>query len=289
MTFTHPIAFTIQRKDLLLEISLVETGKLLLHEEIVPEYLDQLNKIIRKNGIQKDPIIIDKKSLVVLDGMHRVAALRNLGCRFICACLVDYRNPEIKVDRWCRTINVFFNLEDALKSLRGLGITLSRVNKNKIIKGSKAFLLVDKSLYRVSAFEPDTQTIFDVASKLDLWLRSNKYVVEYETIKEANEKLFRGEVKAIFIPPIAKKEQVLNVAKSGRVLSFKSTRHVIPARPLGVSVPLPLLQERNLNLYEVNRHLEEALNKKEVQRLSSGNIQYGRRYEEELFIFRDPL
>jgi len=38
--------------------------------------------------------------MVILDGHHRVSALRLLGCALTPVYLVDYEHPSIKVTRW---------------------------------------------------------------------------------------------------------------------------------------------------------------------------------------------
>lgn len=43
------------------------------------------------------PVLADKKTFVLLDGHHRLLALKELGIRRIPALLVDYRGRDIKV------------------------------------------------------------------------------------------------------------------------------------------------------------------------------------------------
>lgn len=52
---------------------------LCLHEETIPELLERLTQHIQLDGYVKHPIIVDEKSFVVLDGTHRVVALKKLG------------------------------------------------------------------------------------------------------------------------------------------------------------------------------------------------------------------
>jgi hypothetical protein len=70
------------------------------HEEIRPDYLEALKNEILGDGILKMPICVDKKTCIILDGHHRLGALRRLGCKKIPAVLVDYQSPEIKVIPW---------------------------------------------------------------------------------------------------------------------------------------------------------------------------------------------
>ncbi len=70
------------------------------HEEIRPDYLEELKNEILLDGILKMPICIDKKTWIILDGHHRLHALKRLGCKRIPVVLVDYQSPRIKVIPW---------------------------------------------------------------------------------------------------------------------------------------------------------------------------------------------
>ena len=99
------IAFTIDHEGLRLDIALIETERLLIHEETIPHRLEQLRRKVERDGVQSNPILVDQNNLVVLDGTHRTAVMSDLGCRFTCVCLLDYFDPSINVQRWCRVIS----------------------------------------------------------------------------------------------------------------------------------------------------------------------------------------
>lgn len=86
--------------------SLKKTLKLLFlkdlkeHEEIKPFHLEKLREQIRKDGILKRPIIIDKKTKIILDGHHRYRSLKQLGCSKIPSILVNYASSDIIVVPW---------------------------------------------------------------------------------------------------------------------------------------------------------------------------------------------
>ena len=70
------------------------------HEEIRPDYLEELKNEILLDGMLKMPICIDKKTCIILDGHHRLHALKKLKCKRIPVVLVDYQSPQIKVIPW---------------------------------------------------------------------------------------------------------------------------------------------------------------------------------------------
>ena len=81
-------------------VVLFEIEELREHEEIRPDYLEELKNEILSDGILKMPICIDKNTCIILDGHHRLHALKRLGCKKIPVVLVDYQSPEIEVIAW---------------------------------------------------------------------------------------------------------------------------------------------------------------------------------------------
>jgi hypothetical protein len=79
-------------------VELVEIDKLRQHEKVNKEHLDSIRNKILKTGIFKEPIIVDKKNLVVLDGHHRLNSCLQLGLKKIPCLMVDYiKDKNIKV------------------------------------------------------------------------------------------------------------------------------------------------------------------------------------------------
>jgi hypothetical protein len=78
-------------------ISFIASHKLKQHELTNRQHVRDLAKNIQFTGRLKHPIIVDKKSLVVLDGHHRLAALQQLHMKQIPVILVNYFSKQIKV------------------------------------------------------------------------------------------------------------------------------------------------------------------------------------------------
>lgn len=79
---------------------IVSLNELKEHEEVEPVYLEKLKNQIHRDGVQKRPIIVDKKTKIILDGHFRFNSLKQLGCSKIAAYFVDYSSPEILVQAW---------------------------------------------------------------------------------------------------------------------------------------------------------------------------------------------
>lgn len=270
-----------------LEIGVARIENLKLHEEIVSSYLLDLAETIEKDGKIRNPIIVDRESGVVLDGMHRVAAISYLGYDKIPACFVHYQDPELKLGSWCR---VFKNLaiDEVLELCEDLGFEIKETEsshvKSSMEKKLKKLFLVSKSNYYQISHEADTiKEIFVMAEDLEEAIVKEGFEPKLVPEKGILEKLTVGET-AILIPP-AKKEEVIEISQSKTVFSHKMTRHIIPARPLNVDVPLELLKE---DLQRVDEKITKKLNNLKIEHLPPGSTFEGREYEEELVIFKTP-
>ncbi len=80
--------------------TLVDIRVLRPHERVDERHLEELLEQILADGVLKTPVIVDSESMTILDGHHRVAALKRLGASKIPAVLVDYRDPRIRVESW---------------------------------------------------------------------------------------------------------------------------------------------------------------------------------------------
>ena len=87
-------------KNGLLKLSLENLYSLKLHEQVLPEFIKNLKKTLLKDKVVRDPVMVDERTLVVLDGMHRIVALRELGYSYVPCCLIDYMLPSVKLGAW---------------------------------------------------------------------------------------------------------------------------------------------------------------------------------------------
>lgn len=95
---------------LLLDISLLRC-----HERIQPDLLAQTMEEIRRDGCLKKPILVADRHYVILDGHHRFAALRELGCRRVPAYVVDYFSDIVQVATWPDAVVTEVSKEEVLR------------------------------------------------------------------------------------------------------------------------------------------------------------------------------
>jgi len=79
------------------QIFLVPPEELKVHEKTNKKRLLAIVADIRRCGVLNAPIVVARQAKVVLDGHHRLAALKLLGAKFIPVVLVDYFSKQIGV------------------------------------------------------------------------------------------------------------------------------------------------------------------------------------------------
>lgn len=76
---------------------LLEVKSLLAHELVDPAHLVKLMSRIANDGYVKNPVIVDQKTKVILDGHHRTECLRLMHCHLVPAMIVDYLSDQVRV------------------------------------------------------------------------------------------------------------------------------------------------------------------------------------------------
>ncbi len=84
-------------KKLELKTCVVDISMLFPHEDIDEGGLELIINDIVENGIIKYPIVVDVRTFIILDGHHRVEALRKLGYNYVPVFFVDYAKEYINV------------------------------------------------------------------------------------------------------------------------------------------------------------------------------------------------
>jgi ParB-like chromosome segregation protein Spo0J len=132
-----------QRKTKKDEVVFLEIEELKEHEETRSDYLEALKNEILLDGMLKMPICIDKNTCIILDGHHRLQALKRLGCKKIPCVLVDYQSPDIRVIAWREG--------EQITKERIIEIALSE--KRMPSKTSKHMIILNGQWQHISAIE----------------------------------------------------------------------------------------------------------------------------------------
>jgi len=139
---------------------------------------------------------------------------------------------------------------------------------------------------RVLGVFNDKSEAWTLVKEVEGALRELGFEIGFEPEEDAMSKLGRGGAGVILMTPRITKQDVVRTALSGRVFPHKATRHVIPARPLFLNIPLEALRG-DRPLRAVEEELRELLASRKLRRVPPGQLIEGRRYEEEVFVLED--
>jgi hypothetical protein len=259
-------------KEVFSKIKIVPISSILLHEGVVEDWTEKLSTNIDHDGIMKNPIIVTRYQghYIALDGMHRLTALKALGCRDIVVYEVEYDDPSIGLFGWdalildhCpdRPLLRAFAQQEGLALVEHDDFAATRAN---IREHSACFGMLTRENRVFEMRLPEDRRNLDVLiralkgfeSALDRRHLRLVYVAD-----DQSEDTFRQHARAesLFKRPFFTKEEVVRRTIEGKILPRKSTRHLFPLRPLRLDVDFILLKE-DIDLETKNRLLQARLN-----------------------------
>jgi len=234
---------------------------------------------LRRDGMQKDPIIVDRARGVVLDGMHRLSAFRALGiARSVCD-LVDYDSPSITVGRWLRVYR-FRKGTGRLEGMAEAGLG-KRCPKNEGLESLK------KGEVPVAAFVDDYALLppsdgsigygFEIVRRFDLLAERRGWERSFAGEEQLEAHFMAGNEIVVVVKKLGKSD-VLKAAMERRPFPCKTSMHVVDPRPVGVNFPLSELTRSS------NESISGRLKSREFRILQPNTLYEGRRYKERLML-----
>ncbi|NNL41408.1 MAG: hypothetical protein HKO79_02865 [Desulfobacterales bacterium] len=287
--------FCIETEKLKLKLEIVPVSSLFIHEEVIPRAANKLILEFKNLASLQNPIIVDENH-VVLDGNHRAHAFRVLNLKFIPVCKIDYFNRHTKLLYWFRLLGNVKRIDLLKGVITSAGGTFHRISDRSALKKAleenclACGIQYGKEYLYVSfpeRLDCDAVTAYNIIHKIQDDLNAQGVTLKYIPCNAVHKENFCVDLKAdeavIWTPQITK-EMVVECAKLKKVFAPKTTRHVIPVRPLNVNLPGQWLSE-NISLDEINQRFAKFLKSKRMKKFSPGMVLDGRYYEEELIVF----
>jgi len=274
-------------KNELPDIRIIPIEELVFHEMEDPERTKRIAERIRADGVLKNPVIVgnvkhESSKFLLLDGVHRVNALKKLGSKDVVAQIVDYWSDDVKVYTWCHVIHGI-NARHLLKKLKDI----KDINLEKMNEKSAQMLLEQKRIVSYLLFK--NEDVFVVKSKDDLKTRATK-LRDVVNVYGATSKIYRvsksevdfllrksKDATAVLFIPVYEKDDIVNLAFNKIELPAGITRHVVSKRVLGLYMDLALLKV-DISIEDKNKLLEEVIK----QRVANKKIRF---YPESVVVF----
>lgn len=259
-------------EEIITKLQVVPVEKLRAHEEIIPYNLQKLREAMLNLGRLVDPLIVDNKDFIVIDGNHRRAVLEAIKCPNAACQLIDYHSQEIGLGTW-------FPVSKTIKPEEIAHLKHEKVDfetgKEEIKKMCATFLYVKKlngqqECYLFDSNECSVKGVIEQQRKFITSLEGRD--LQYVADDKHGEYLNAG--YGVFYRRTYTKEEIVREALAGRQMPPKSTRHVIPDRIIRLNMHLGWLSESP----EVAKQMMDDSLKK---RLNEGSI---RRYTEPVIV-----
>jgi hypothetical protein len=311
----YPICLSVDGTVSVFRLKLELLEKVRLHEEVLPDAFKKICRAICEEKVLQDPVFIDEDSKVILDGMHRVAALLTLkdgeckklffneetgeykypecehcngkfkDLQYILCCAVDYVDSNaVELKKWYRGVS--FPLESLCEIIPEY--TIQERPDDSVQQNDFAILTDGKRFFALSKGFNTVLEKYMALRRLETAIKEHGGTITYPADEEAYQLLQEKEFASLIVTPDITKKDVQTFSKpglpyKGDVFPPKSTRHLFPARPLKINVPLALLTKEDYSLRQ--EQLKVFLRRK--RRLTvRGKVQHY--LEERKILFGNP-
>ena len=249
------------------------------HEETISSHVEGLAADMRREGIQKDPIIIDGDSATVLDGMHRLAAFTRLGIENTVCCAVEYSSRSVSLGRWARVYS--------LSAGHSIPEFLDPTEITRRTTLAEAFEALERkeapvaALTAGSAYLPvrsfDLHLAFSTINSLDKFAEDiggrRSFVPEDDV-----DVPLQSERNVVLLVRRLGKDDVVEAGRTGKLFPCKTSMHRIDPRPVGVNFPIDELNGAT------TADLKARLSGTKEELLPPETLYEGRRYKERLLL-----
>ncbi len=262
-------------KDILSKLEIRELSSLYQHEQTIPKNVKRLQEAMFNLGQIVDPLIVDRKTGVVLDGNHRLQVLKNIEIPNVIVQTVDYSKDKYKLGTWFPVSEIPIppeifekmgvkvedvDFDSGMKAVDSLKAVMMLVRH---VDGKKQCKLISPGSHDVLSMTEKQKEIVSNLTDLDLQYHADDGI-EYH--------LSKG--KDVIYRRAYTKDEVIKEAVAGRPFPPKTTRHIIPNRIIRLNMRLGWLLEDKETAHSL---LEEMLS----HRVYAGNV---RRYPEPVIV-----
>ncbi|MGD2248383.1 MAG: hypothetical protein PVF58_08240 [Candidatus Methanofastidiosia archaeon] len=312
----YPICITEDGTVSVLRLKLERLEEIRLHEEVLPDAFRKICRAICEEQVLQDPIFVDEDSKVILDGMHRAAALLKLkygeckdlfwdeqtkeytypecencsgkfkNLEYILCCTLDYdTSTVVTLKKWYRGIQ--YPLKKTLEIIPS-EYTVQKTEDIHLGNNECAVLTDGDEYFSVSG---DFTTVLDkytALREIEQKIREQKGTIMYCADEEAFNLLEKGVFSCLLVTPTIDRQNVQTFSTpgfphKGEVFPPKSTRHVLSTRPLKVNIPLRLLEKGDYSFKQ--EQLKVFLRRKRKLTVSGRLGQY---LEKHKILFGEP-
>lgn len=264
-----------------LNLQVVPADQVIPHEQVDERRVERLSKRLNTDGKLANPPIVAQleDQYVVLDGATRVTAMKALGYPHL---IVQVVSPQegLSLNTWHHAarqveIDKLLGLLESVPEVKLVRSTQQQVLDDMLqygglchlqtVEGETYLVQAAQGVNHLQALNKLTQT-YIAASRITRTLNTDVAALQQEY----------PDLTALVVFPAYTVEQVLQIARAGRVLPAGITRFIIPGRVLRLNVDLEYLKS-DASLTDKNRWLYDLV----VGKFSDNAVRY---YQEPVYL-----
>lgn len=225
--------------NILSTLMLVDSEQIIVHERFEPKRLRRTVQSIRKDGVVKNSIMAIQMDgqYFVIDGTHRVNALKQLGCRRVPVQVVDQN--QYKLEFWSHLV-LYGEWIERLRNHPEL------IWKTDCEMGQPIASLVDNLGKTHYLFHREKSSVLDY---LDAWHEIvSSYSETQDVIRLAESEGSVPEKGYVLLRfPKYDFKQIRDIVNQGKIIPAGITRFIVDGRLLNLNIPLQLLISKKVD------------------------------------------
>lgn len=184
--------------------------------------------------VLRDPVAVDGRTGLIVDGQHRVTALRSLGIERVPCQIVDYRSPQVTIGNWIRQVRGI-RMDRLLADLASKGCVIEPATQD-----GRIIISCGAELVSVGESNVPLSANYQLMAMLETRIASmgGSIVLHRDDLGREG---FPGCDIAILPPEPCGKEESLRCALEGECWPSNPNRTVVTNRILNLALPIGLL------------------------------------------------
>ncbi len=234
-----------------IELDIIKISQIEPHERYDVDRMERLRSRIFIDGFLDQPLIVDERLGMILDGTHRYHILLNAGIPYVPVIKVSYKNDDIRIGCWYR---VYKDLDIRVieNNIVSIGVDPANGYRDRLYIFRDGY--IENIVLKDGVETPDALNLLDDYNreKLVKYIDKPRYLDEYVVVG--------------YDPPT--KNYIVKRFMEKRLFPVKYTRHLVPIRVLNLRMPLKYLQDIKaaynyidhiiLTPYKVKVYMEEG-------------------------------
>jgi len=261
------------------KFEVVDIDKFIQYEETDDQKVEQIVNDMSNKEILKSPVIYDKKLSLLIDGHHRLKAIKRLGAKNIAVFNVNYFSDDVTIQNWYRII---YNMKT--QDISELSYMITKKQQRSVLSEADTKKSIIISSNEKNLFEHSFLNEEEINNFLNIFCKEVTIKKKGLIRLSSNKKLScKGSTERaiLTIKPPVDKSAVLKMARSDRLFQYQINRHLIKDRPLQINLPIEIL---HLDIRKATKLYQNIILNKQF--VSSKNIWHDNRfYEEKVMLF----